>query len=37
MDSDGDEENTASGDCIGLKENDLILFLNQLPFEDLFA
>lgn len=37
VDSDGDEDHTPTGDCVGLKETDLISFLNQVPFEELFA
>lgn len=36
VDSDGDEDNAASGDCLGLKEKDLIAFLNQIPLECMF-
>lgn len=36
IDSDGEEDNTPSGECSKLKENDLIALLNQVPFEYLF-
>ncbi|XP_059219883.1 ectopic P granules protein 5 homolog isoform X1 [Stomoxys calcitrans] len=36
IDSDGEDSHTASGDCVGLKESDLIALLNQIPFEELF-
>lgn len=36
IDSDGEEDNTPAGECAGLKENDLIGLLNQVPFEYLF-
>ncbi|XP_073818455.1 ectopic P-granules autophagy protein 5 isoform X2 [Musca autumnalis] len=36
IDSDGEDSHTASGDCVGLKESDLIALLNQIPFEQLF-
>lgn len=36
IDSDGEEDNTPTGECAGLKENDLIGLFNQVPFEYLF-
>lgn len=36
VDSDGEDSHTPSGECIGLKESDLIALLNQIPFEELF-
>lgn len=36
IDSDGEEDHTPSGECVGLKENDLTALFNQVPFEDLF-
>uniref|UniRef100_A0A1A9W6G3 Ectopic P granules protein 5 homolog n=1 Tax=Glossina brevipalpis TaxID=37001 RepID=A0A1A9W6G3_9MUSC len=36
IDSDGEDEHTSTGDCVGLRENDLIALLNQIPFEELF-
>lgn len=36
IDSDGEEDHTPSGDCVGLKENDLTALFNQVPFEQLF-
>lgn len=36
IDSDGEDSHTAAGDCVGLKESDLIALLNQIPFEELF-
>lgn len=36
VDSDGEDSHTPSGDCVGLKESDLIALLNQIPFEELF-
>lgn len=36
VDSDGEDSHTSSGECIGLKESDLIALLNQIPFEELF-
>lgn len=37
IDSDGEEEQTPTGECAGLKENDLIALFNQFPFEQLFG
>ncbi|XP_037950670.1 ectopic P granules protein 5 homolog isoform X2 [Teleopsis dalmanni] len=37
IDSDGEDSHTSSGECIGLKESDLIALLNQIPFEKLFS
>ncbi|XP_034665712.1 ectopic P granules protein 5 homolog [Drosophila subobscura] len=37
VDSDGEDAHTPTGDCIGLKESDLIALLNQLPFEKIFT
>lgn len=37
IDSDGEEDKTPAGECAGLKENDLIALLNQVPFEHLFS
>jgi ectopic P granules protein 5 len=36
VDSDGEEGSSASGECIGLKENDLVAIYDQIPFEMLF-
>lgn len=36
VDSDGEDSHTPAGECIGLKESDLIALLNQLPFEKIF-
>ncbi|XP_037885384.1 ectopic P granules protein 5 homolog isoform X1 [Glossina fuscipes] len=36
IDSDGEDEHTSAGECVGLRENDLIALLNQIPFEELF-
>lgn len=36
IDSDGEEDHTPTGECVGLKENDLIALFNQVPFENLF-
>lgn len=36
VDSDGDEDESPTGEVIGLKEADLIAFFNQVPFEQLF-
>lgn len=36
IDSDGEEDNTPSGEVARLKETDLIALLNQVPFENLF-
>ncbi|ALC46612.1 CG14299 [Drosophila busckii] len=36
VDSDGEDSHTAAGECVGLKESDIIELLNQLPFEKLF-
>lgn len=37
IDSDGEEDQTPTGECAGLKENDLIALFNQVPFEHLFS
>lgn len=37
IDSDGEEEQTPTGECVGLKENDMIALFNQIPFEQLFS
>ncbi|EDW83213.2 uncharacterized protein Dwil_GK22441 [Drosophila willistoni] len=37
VDSDGEDAHTPSGECLGLKDNDLIALLNQLPFEKIFS
>ncbi|XP_017041076.1 LOW QUALITY PROTEIN: ectopic P granules protein 5 homolog [Drosophila ficusphila] len=37
VDSDGEDSHTPAGECIGLKESDLIALLNQLPFEKIFT
>ncbi|CAD7085229.1 unnamed protein product [Hermetia illucens] len=37
VDSDGEEGSTPAGECVGLKESDLIDILNQIPFEKLFC
>ncbi|KAM7362755.1 ectopic P-granules autophagy protein 5 [Cochliomyia hominivorax] len=36
VDSDGEDSHTPNGECVGLKESDLIALINQVPFEDLF-
>jgi ectopic P granules protein 5 len=37
VDSDGEEGNdTETGQCVGLKENDLVNLINQIPLEQLF-
>jgi hypothetical protein len=36
VDSDGEEGSSAAGECIGLKENDLVSLLDQIPFEMIF-
>jgi hypothetical protein len=37
VDSDGEEGNdTETGECVGLKENDLVNLINQIPLEQLF-
>lgn len=36
VDSEGEEGSSASGECIGLKENDLVAIYDQIPFETLF-
>lgn len=36
VDSDGEEGSSSSGECIGLKENDLVALLDQIPFEMIF-
>jgi hypothetical protein len=37
VDSDGEEGSSPSGECIGLKENDLVAIFDQIPFEVLFC
>ena len=37
VDSDGEEGSSPSGECIGLKENDLVAIFDQIPFEILFC
>lgn len=37
VDSDGEDTLTPTGECVGLKETDLIALLNQLPFDKLFT
>ncbi|XP_004534242.1 ectopic P granules protein 5 homolog isoform X2 [Ceratitis capitata] len=36
IDSDGEDSHNANGECVGLKESDLIALLNQIPFEKMF-
>lgn len=36
IDSDGEEDHLPTGECVGLKENDLTALFNQVPFEQLF-
>ncbi|XP_067619599.1 ectopic P granules protein 5 homolog isoform X2 [Eurosta solidaginis] len=36
IDSDGEDSHNQNGECIGLKESDLIALLNQIPFERIF-
>ncbi|XP_017477815.1 PREDICTED: ectopic P granules protein 5 homolog isoform X2 [Rhagoletis zephyria] len=36
IDSDGEDSHNANGECVGLKESDLIALLNQIPFEKIF-
>lgn len=36
VDSDGEEGSSPSGECIGLKENDLVAIYDQIPFEMVF-
>lgn len=36
VDSDGEEGSSSSGECIGLKENDLVALLDQIPFDMIF-
>lgn len=36
VDSDGEEGSSSSGECLGLKENDLVAIFEQIPFESLF-
>ncbi|XP_055381195.1 ectopic P granules protein 5 homolog isoform X2 [Condylostylus longicornis] len=36
VDSDGEEGSDYKGECLGMKENDLISFLNQIPLEMIF-
>lgn len=36
VDSDGEEGSSPSGECIGLKENDLVAIFDQIPFEMMF-
>lgn len=35
IDSDGEEDISSSGEINGLKENDIVLLLNQIPLENL--
>lgn len=37
VDSDGEDSHTPAGECVGLKESDLIALLNQMPFEKIFT
>ncbi|XP_055908978.1 ectopic P granules protein 5 homolog isoform X2 [Eupeodes corollae] len=37
IESDGEEGTTSNGECIGLRESDLIALLDQMPFEMLFC
>ncbi|XP_053947288.1 ectopic P granules protein 5 homolog isoform X1 [Anastrepha ludens] len=37
VDSDGEDSHNANGECVGLKESDLIALLNQIPFEKMFV
>ncbi|XP_030371319.1 ectopic P granules protein 5 homolog [Scaptodrosophila lebanonensis] len=37
VDSDGEDTHTPTGECVGLKESDLIALLNQIPFEKIFT
>lgn len=36
VDSDGEEGSSPSGECIGLKENDLVAIFDQIPLEMIF-
>lgn len=36
VDSDGEEGCTPTGECAGLKENDLVAMIDQIPFEQVF-
>lgn len=36
VDSDGEEGSSPTGECIGLKENDLVAIYDQIPFEMVF-
>lgn len=36
VDSDGEEGSTPQGECVGLKENDLVAIYEQIPFEKIF-
>lgn len=36
VDSDGEEGSTPQGECVGLKENDLVAIYEQIPFETIF-
>lgn len=36
VDSDGEEGTTPTGDCVGLKENDLVALFDQIPLEMIF-
>jgi ectopic P granules protein 5 len=36
VDSEGEEGTSPSGECIGLKENDLVAIYDQIPFEMVF-
>nr|NP_650752.2 ectopic P-granules autophagy protein 5, isoform C [Drosophila melanogaster]Q9VE34.2 RecName: Full=Ectopic P granules protein 5 homolog [Drosophila melanogaster]AAF55595.2 ectopic P-granules autophagy protein 5, isoform C [Drosophila melanogaster] len=37
VDSDGEDSHTPAGECVGLKESDLVALLNQMPFEKIFT
>lgn len=36
VDSEGEEGNTPTGECVGLKENDLVSLFDQIPLEQVF-
>lgn len=36
VDSEGEEGNTLTGECVGLKENDLVSLFDQIPLEQVF-
>lgn len=36
VDSDGEEGSSPTGECIGLKENDLVALFDQIPFDMIF-